>query len=49
MYRYQVWIRLNQLQTANVIINADNDYSAKLIAEAQYGEGSVLNYTRIYE
>jgi len=26
---------------------ADNDYHAKLIVEAQYGSGNVLNYTRI--
>ena len=46
MYRYNVWIRLNQYQTANVIVNADNDWQAKMIAEAQYGQGMVLNYTR---
>jgi hypothetical protein len=49
MYRFNVWVRLNPYQTANVIVNADNDYEAKLIAEAQYGSGNVLNYTRIYE
>lgn len=49
MYQYRVWIKLNQLQTAHVIVNADNDYQAKMIAEAQYGQGMVLGYTRIYE
>jgi hypothetical protein len=49
MYRYTVWIRLNPYQTANVTVNADNDLQAKLIAEAQYGSGNVLNYSRIYE
>ena len=45
MYRYNVWVRLNQYQTANIIVNADNDWQAKLLAE---GQGfSVLNYTRI--
>lgn len=47
MYTYEVWIRLNPYQTANVRVNADNDYQAKLIAEAQYGTGNVLNYTRL--
>ena len=46
MQRYKVWVRLNSYQTANVIINADNDMQAKMIAEAQYGQGMVLNYMR---
>lgn len=46
MYRYKIWVRLNQYQTANVIVNADNDMQAKMIAEAQYGQGMVLNYMR---
>jgi hypothetical protein len=49
MYRYTVWVRLNQYQTANVVVSADNDWQAKLIAEAQYGQGTVLNYSRISE
>lgn len=47
MYTYNVWVRINQYQTVNVRLQADNDYSARLIAEAQYGAGNVLNYTRI--
>jgi hypothetical protein len=47
MYRYKVWVRLNQYQTADVTINADNDLQAKMIAESLYGIGMVLNYTRI--
>jgi hypothetical protein len=47
MYKYQLWVRINQLQTANTIIYADNDYAAKMLGEAQYGSGNVLNYTRI--
>lgn len=46
MYRYKVWVRLNSYQTANVIVNADNDLQAKMIAESQYGQGMVLNYMR---
>lgn len=49
MYQYKLWIRINQLQTVNTVIWADNDYSAKQLAEAQYGVGNVLNYSRIYE
>ena len=47
MYTYTVWVRLNAYQTANVRVNADNDLQAKMIAEAQYGAGNVLNYSRI--
>jgi hypothetical protein len=49
MYKYQLWVRINQTQTANTIVFADNDYTAKQLGEAQYGAGNVLNYTRIYE
>ena len=47
MNTYEVWIRLNPYQTAHVRVNANNDLEAKMIAEAQYGAGNVLNYTRV--
>jgi hypothetical protein len=47
MYKYRVWIRLNQYQTADVVVNANNDWEAKLLAESMYGAGMVLNYTRV--
>jgi len=47
MYTYEVWIRINNLQTAHVRIQANNDYEAKLISEAQYGKDMVLHWTRI--
>lgn len=47
MYQYAIWARINQTQTVNTIVFADNDYAAKQIAEAQFGVGNVLNYTRI--
>lgn len=47
MYQYRVWIRLNQYQTADVVVNANNDWEAKLLAESMYGSGMVLNYSRI--
>lgn len=49
MYRYKIWVRVNEYQTAETIIMANNDLDAKLLAEAQYGQGNVLNYTRIYD
>jgi hypothetical protein len=47
MYRYKLWIRIDSLSTADAYIYADNDAQAKMIAEAQYGVGNVLNYTRV--
>ena len=47
MYKYQLWVSINPTQTANTVVFADNDYTAKQLGEAQYGQGNVLNYTRI--
>lgn len=47
MNTYDVWVRINQLQTANIRIQANNDWEAKLLAESMYGPGSVLNYTLV--
>ena len=49
MQKYKVWVRINDYQTVETIIYANNDYDAKLVAEASYGKGNVLNYTRVYE
>jgi hypothetical protein len=49
MYQYKLWIRINELQTQHTVIWADSDYAAKQLAEAQYGAGNVLNYSRINE
>lgn len=49
MCKYQLWVRLNDYQTANTIVYAENDYAAKMLGEAQYGVGNVLNYTRLEE
>ena len=49
MYKYRLWVRISQTQTTNTILHADNDYSARQLGEAQYGQGNVLNLTRIDE
>jgi len=49
MYKYKLWVRINAYQTLDTYVWADNDYNAKLLGEAQYGVGNVLNYTRIDE
>lgn len=46
MYKYKLWIRINEYQTLNAYVWADDDYSAKMLGEAQYGQGNVLGYWR---
>jgi hypothetical protein len=47
MKQYKLWVLINAYQTAYTIVFADNDYNAKLLGEAQYGVGNVLNYTEV--
>jgi hypothetical protein len=47
MKQYRLWVRINQTQTTNTIVYAENAYMAKQLGEAQYGIGSVLNYTEV--
>ena len=47
MNRYLIWVRINAYQTAHTIVYAHSDYQARQLAEAQYGIGSVLNYTLV--
>ena len=49
MYKYKLWVRINDYQTVETIVYANTDYDAKLLGEAQYGQGNILNYTRIHE
>jgi len=46
MYRYKLWVRINEYQTAHTLVWAENDYAAKMLGEAQCGVGNVLSYTR---
>jgi hypothetical protein len=47
MYKFQLWVKINDFQTAHTIVWANNGWEAKLLGEAQYGVGNVLNYTQI--
>jgi len=47
MNKYLIWVRVNDYQTEKTIVYAENALAAKLLAEAQYGVGMVLNYTQI--
>lgn len=47
MYKYKIWARINPYQTVDTYVWASNDLQAKMVAEAQFGVGNVLNYTRV--
>lgn len=49
MKQYRLWVRLNQTQTANTLVFAENALLAKQLGEAQYGTGNVLSYTEVWE
>lgn len=49
MRRFQLWVRLSVTQTTHTIVFADNAIDAKLLGEAQFGKGNVLNYTEVLE
>lgn len=40
-------LRVSSTQTAHTIVFASNAYEAKLLGEAKYGHGNVLNYTEM--
>jgi hypothetical protein len=46
MYKYSALIRLSNGSTAWTFVWASNDLEAKLLAETQYGAGSVISWTR---
>lgn len=47
MRRYELWVRLSQTQTTHTIIYASNAIDAKLLGEAQFGKGNVLNWREL--
>jgi hypothetical protein len=44
--RYRVWIKITPYQTTHVYVWARGMYEARLQAEAQYGQGNVLDCTQ---
>jgi hypothetical protein len=49
MSRYLLWVRISTTQTVNTIVFAEDAWEAKLLGEAQYGVGNVLNYTELID
>ena len=47
MHRYRCWVRLTQMQTTFVVIAADYDSEVRQLAEAMYGPGNVISFTRL--
>lgn len=46
MYRYKLWIRIDDFTTVDTYVQADTDWAAIQLGEAKYGKGSVLNWCR---
>ena len=49
MTRWQLWVRISPTQTAQTIVYATNAVDAKLLGEAQFGQGNVLSYTELVD
>ena len=49
MYKYSVLIRTSSGTNINTFVWADNDFAARVIAEAQFGVGNVIYYTQVSE
>lgn len=47
MLTFEVWFKIGDLRTAQSRIMASDWNSARLIAEAQYGSGNILNITMV--
>jgi hypothetical protein len=47
MKKYILWVRLNAFQTTNTYVYASNQLEAKMIGEAQFGLGNVLNFNEV--
>jgi hypothetical protein len=47
MKRFSLWVRLSPTQTTHTLVFANTALEAKLLGEAQYGRGNVLNYTEL--
>ena len=47
MRRYRCWVRLTQTQSTFVVIAADYDSEVRQLAEAMYGLGNVISFTRL--
>lgn len=47
MLKFQLWVRINPYQTVHTVVWASSGLEAKMLGEAQYGVGNVLDYTQI--
>lgn len=45
MHRYSLLVWVNRDITARTVVWANNGYEAKLLGEAQYGVGNVIDWT----
>lgn len=49
MKRYELLVRVASSITSRTMIYASSAYEAKMLGEAQYGQGNILNWTELPE
>jgi hypothetical protein len=49
MKRFELLVRVGSGISVRTIVYASTPYEAKMLGEAQYGQGNVLNYTELGE
>ncbi len=47
MVQFRLLVRLSSSKTTYTIVVAPDAFAAKLLGEALYGKGNVLNYARV--
>jgi hypothetical protein len=45
--RYELLVRVASGVTSRTIVYASNAYEAKMLGEAQFGQGNILNWTEL--
>ena len=47
MYKFKLLVRLPNGMTTTTFVWAENDYAARMLGEAQYGKGNIVNCTKV--
>lgn len=49
MYKYKIWLKLEETGVLETDMFADSDYQLKLLAEAKYGTDKLLGFAKLNE
>ena len=47
MHKFKLLVKLGNGMTTTTFVWAENDYAARLLGEAQYGKGNILNCIKV--